>query len=148
MKPTEPLSQQAAEKPPGAVSNPPVPPKASSLLGHNATALLPHRFSFRRSIRARSGHRGFFPQPVINKLEREATYYRIVPHRVPSRHFRRYPDRRPRIFIQRQRSMSRPDINASGKSLTTTAGAAQIVRGTKCYGAGDCAAVGTPNNYA
>jgi hypothetical protein len=47
-------------KTPGAVSNPPVPPKASSLFGHNAAALLPHRSSFRRNIRARSGHRGFF----------------------------------------------------------------------------------------
>ena len=47
-------------KTPGVVSNPPVPPKASSLFGHNATALLPHRSSFRRNIRARSGHRGFF----------------------------------------------------------------------------------------
>ena len=48
------------DKTPRAVSNPPVPPKASSLFGHNATALLPHRSSFRRNIRARSGHGEFF----------------------------------------------------------------------------------------
>ncbi len=42
-----------------AISNQPVPPKTSSLFGHNATALLPHHSSFRRNIRARSGHRGF-----------------------------------------------------------------------------------------
>ncbi len=47
-------------KTPGAVSDPPVPPKASSLFGHEATASLPHRSSFRRNIRTRSGHREFF----------------------------------------------------------------------------------------
>ncbi len=38
-----------------AVSDPPVPPKASSLFGHEATASLPHRSSFRPNIRTRFG---------------------------------------------------------------------------------------------
>ncbi len=46
--------------PSAAVSKPPVPAKASLPFGHNAAALFPHRSSFRRNIRARSGDRGLF----------------------------------------------------------------------------------------
>jgi hypothetical protein len=38
---------------------PPVPPNTSLLFGHNATALLPHRASYRRNIRLRIGQRAY-----------------------------------------------------------------------------------------
>ena len=40
---------------PIARSKTPVPPNTSLLFGHNATALLPHRASYRRNIRLRIG---------------------------------------------------------------------------------------------
>jgi len=50
---------KVAEKLPGSSRTRPAPPKASSLFGHNATPLLPHRFPFRRNIWARSRTRRF-----------------------------------------------------------------------------------------
>jgi hypothetical protein len=44
---------------PIARSKPPVPPNTSLLFGHNATALLPHRASYRRNIRLRIGQRAY-----------------------------------------------------------------------------------------
>jgi hypothetical protein len=44
---------------PIARSKPPVPPNTSLLFGHNATALLPHRASYRRNIRLRIAQRAY-----------------------------------------------------------------------------------------
>jgi predicted polyphosphate/ATP-dependent NAD kinase len=44
---------------PIARSKPPVPPNTSLLFGHNATALLLHRASYRRNIRLRIGQRAY-----------------------------------------------------------------------------------------
>src|ERR1035438_1792349 len=58
---------------PIARSKPPVPPNTSLLFGHNATALLPHRASYRRNIRLRIGQRAYsdrllgelYPDPTV-----------------------------------------------------------------------------------
>jgi hypothetical protein len=51
---------------PIARSKPPVPPNTSLLFGHNATALLPHRASYRRNIRLRIGQRAYSDRLLDN----------------------------------------------------------------------------------
>ena len=69
---------------PIARSKPPVPPNTSLLFGHNATALLPHRASYRRNIRLRIGQRAYSDRLLEKPPERPlwGTFrHRIDSHR-------------------------------------------------------------------
>jgi hypothetical protein len=59
---------------PIAHSKPPVPPNTSLLFGHNATALLPHRASYRRNIRLRIGQRAYSDRllEMCNRMRRKS----------------------------------------------------------------------------
>jgi hypothetical protein len=52
---------------PIARSKPPVPPNTSLLFGHNATALLPHRASYRRNVRLQIGQRAYSDRLLENR---------------------------------------------------------------------------------
>jgi hypothetical protein len=82
-----------------ARSKPRVPPNTSLLFGHNATALLPHRASYRRNIRLRIGQRAYSDrllEPKAASASRCAVYafhesfviatvhLQVVPHRTPA----------------------------------------------------------------
>jgi hypothetical protein len=55
---------------PIARSKPPVPPNTSLLFGHNATALLPHRASYRRNIRLRIGQRAYSDRLLVRLCQK------------------------------------------------------------------------------
>ncbi|MEO6835283.1 MAG: hypothetical protein ABI231_05180, partial [Candidatus Tumulicola sp.] len=124
------------------------PPKASSLFGHNAPALLPHRSSFRRIIRARSGHREFFRNLLAagaviaalaacsfqNKNEREADK---ITHAVMNNDLRPVQDDIAKgVTISRVKVAEWSDeLSAQGKLLSIKETTADCQAGWHCFDA-------------